>query len=97
MTRPGTDSPQREQLLGSYGFLDVECSDVPFAREFADRQLYAPSSAGPANEAIQNGEAKFHCAAIEQAQGQRRDGLPLQAEVNVVGYLAREPEGAEHA
>ena len=53
---------------------------------------------GQAYEAIQNvGEAEFHRAAVEQAQGQLRDGLPLRAEINVVGYLARKPEGAERA
>ncbi len=52
----------------------------------------------PAYEAIQNvGEAEFHRAAVEQARGQLRDGLPLRAEINVVGYLARKPEGAERA
>ena len=51
-----------------------------------------------AYEAIQNvGEAEFHHAAVEQAQGQLRDGLPLRAEISVVGYLARKPEGAEGA
>jgi hypothetical protein len=28
---------------------------------------------------------------IELAQGQPRDGVPLRAEINVVGYLARKP------
>ena len=52
----------------------------------------------PAYEAIQNvGEAEFHRAAVEQAQRQLRDGLPLRASINVVGYLARKPGGAEHA
>jgi len=89
-----------EQLLGSYGFLDVERVDVPFAWEFADPELYARTLAtmGPAFEAIQNvGEAEFHRAAVEQARGQLRDGLPLRAEINVVGYLARKPEGAQRA
>jgi hypothetical protein len=27
----------------------------------------------------------------------RRDGLPLRAEINVVGYLARKPEGGQRA
>jgi hypothetical protein len=49
-----------------------------------------------AYEAIQNvGEDEFHRAAVEQAQGQLRDGLPLRASINVVGYLARKPEGAQ--
>jgi SAM-dependent methyltransferase len=94
--RPGAG----EQLLQSYGFVDVERVDVPFAAEFADPDLYARAlaSTGPAYEAIQNvGEAEFHRAAVEQAQGQLRDGLPLRAEINVVGYLARKPEGAERA
>ena len=92
--RPGAG----EQLLASHGFVDVQRADVPFAWEFADPELYARAlaSTGPAYEAIQNvGEAEFHRAAAEQARGQRRDGLPIRAEINVVGYLARKPEGAE--
>jgi SAM-dependent methyltransferase len=92
--RPGAG----EQLLASHGFIDVERVDVPFAWEFADPEVYARglASTGPAYEAIQNvGEAEFHRAAVEQAQKQRRDGLPLRAEINVVGYLARKPEGSE--
>jgi len=61
---------------------------------------YARSLAamGPAYEAIQNvGEAEFHRAAVEQAREQLRDGLPLRAEINVVGYLARKPREAERA
>jgi SAM-dependent methyltransferase len=90
--RPGAG----EQLLESYGFLDIERTEVPFAWEFADPQMYARALAatGPAYEAIQNvGEAEFHRAAVEQAQGQLRSGLPLRAEIKVVGYLARKPEG----
>jgi SAM-dependent methyltransferase len=94
--RPGAG----EQVLRSYGFLDVERLDVPLAWEFADPELYARAlaSTGPAYEAIQNvGVAEFHRAAVEQAQGRLRDGLPLRAEIKVVGYLARKPEGAERA
>jgi len=94
--RPGAG----EQVLESHGFTDVERRDVPFAWEFADPELYARALAatGPAYEAIQNtGEAEFHRAAVEQAQGRLRDGLPLRAEIKVVGYLARKPEGAERA
>ena len=90
--RPGAG----EQLLGSYGFADIERLDVPFAWEFADPELYARTLAatGPAYEAIQNvGEAEFYRAAVEQAREKLRDGLPLRAEINVVGYLARKPEG----
>ena len=92
--RPGAG----EQLLESYGFVDVRRLEVPFAWEFADPLLYARALAatGPAYEAMQNvGEAEFYRAAVEQAQGRLRDGLPLRAEINVVGYLARNPEGAQ--
>src|SRR5215472_7914171 len=88
--RPGAG----EQLLASHGFLDVERLDVPFAWEFADPEVYARAlaSTGPAYEAIQNvGEAEFHRAAVEEARKQLRDGLPLRAEINLVGYLARKP------
>jgi hypothetical protein len=43
------------------------------------------------------GEAEFHRVAVEQAQGRLQDGLPLRAEINVTGYLARKPEGAARA
>jgi SAM-dependent methyltransferase len=94
--RPGAG----EQILESYGFLDVERWKIPFAWEFADPDHFARAQAatGPGYEAIQNiGEAEFHRAAVEQAQAHLRDGLPLRAEINVVGYLARKPEGAGRA
>jgi SAM-dependent methyltransferase len=94
--RPGAG----EQLLRAHGFAEVEWVGVPFAWEFADPELYARAlaSSGPAYEAIQNvGEAEFRRAAIELARGQVHDGLPLRAEINVVGYLARKPEGAQRA
>jgi SAM-dependent methyltransferase len=94
--RPGAG----EELLAAHGFVDVERRAVPFAWEFADPELYARAvtSSGPAYEAIQNvGEAEFHRAAVEQARAQLRDGLPLRAVINVVGYLARKPEGARRA
>jgi SAM-dependent methyltransferase len=89
--RPGAG----EQLLQAHGFRDIERVEVPFALEFADPELYARAlaSTGPAYEAIQNvGEAEFHRAAAEEARAQLRDGLPLRAEIKVVGYLARRPE-----
>lgn len=101
MTRPGPDLPQWAMVDEGWGRkADVDRVQVPFAWEFADPQLYARALAatGPAYEAMQNvGEAKFHRAAIEQAEAQLRDGLPLRAEIKVVGYLARKPEGAEQA
>jgi len=88
--RPGAG----ERLLTSHGFTGIERVAVPFALEFADPELYARTLAatGPASEAIQNvGEEAFRRAAVEQAQQQLREGLPLRAEINVVGYLARKP------
>jgi SAM-dependent methyltransferase len=91
--RPGAG----EQLLESCGFTAIERAEIPFAWEFADPELYvrALASTGPAYEAIQNaGQAEFHRQALEFAQAQLRDGLPLRAELKVVGYLARKPQGA---
>ena len=82
--RPGAG----EELLARYGFVDIERIDVPFVGEFADPAIYARAVAatGPGYEAIQNvGEAAFTDEAITHI----REGLPLRAEVAVVGYLAR--------
>ncbi len=84
-----------ESLLESGGFADVRRVKVPFAWEFADAESFARAlaSTGPAYEAIQNvGEKAFHDAAVDQAGQHLQDGLPLRAEINVVGYLARKPE-----
>ena len=89
--RPGAG----ESLLQACGFVDIRRVDVPFAWEFADPEVYARAiaSAGPAFEAIQNvGEEAFHDAAADQAREHMRDGLPIRAEISVVGYLARKPE-----
>lgn len=89
--RPGAG----EQLLARYGFVGIERVAVPFVWEFADPQIYARAlaSTGPAYEAIQNvGEAAFAEAATEAASAHLRDGLPLRAEIAVVGYLARAPK-----
>jgi SAM-dependent methyltransferase len=89
--RPGAG----EQLLATHGFTAIERAAVPFAFEFADPELFARAlaSTGPAYEAIQNvGAAEFRRVAIEFAQEQVRDGLPLRAQLNVVAYLARKPD-----
>jgi len=89
--RPGAG----ENLLESCGFVDIRRVEVPFAWEFADPHIFARAlaSSGPAYEAIQNiGKEAFHDVAIDQSREQVRDGLPLRAEINVVGYLARKPE-----
>ena len=88
--RPGAG----EGLLASQGFVDIERVDVPFAWEFADPQIFARAmaSTGPGYEAIQNvGEAAFAEAAANEAMAHIRDGLPLRAELALVGYLARTP------
>jgi SAM-dependent methyltransferase len=88
--RPGVG----EDLLESHGFVEVHRVDIPFVWEFADPEVFgrALASTGPAYEAIENvGEDAFHRAAVEQARQQLRDGLPLRAEIKVVGYLARKP------
>ncbi len=89
--RPGAG----ENLLAGCGFVAIRRVEVPFAWEFADAELFARAlaSTGPAYEAIQNiGQDAFHQAAVDQAREHVRDGLPLRAEINLVGYLARKPE-----
>ena len=94
--RPGAG----EELLSAHGFVDVQRVAVPFFWEFPDPEAFARAlaSTGPAYEAIQNvGEAVFLAAALDQARQQAREGLPLRAEIAVVGYLAREPDTARRA
>lgn len=91
--RPGAG----EDLLTRCGFVDVRRVTVPFAWEFADPAMFARAlaSTGPAFEAIQHvGEAAFIDAATGIAAAHVRDGLPLRAEIAVVGYLARKPQEA---
>lgn len=88
--RPGAG----EELLSRFGFDDVQRVEIPFAWEFADPETYARALAasGPAYEAIQSvGEEAFKQYAVNVAREQVRDGLPLRAEIKVVGYLARKP------
>lgn len=62
--------------------------------EFADPQIFARAlaSTGPGYEALLNvGEAAFADAATNEAIAHIRDGLPLRAEIALVGYLARTP------
>jgi SAM-dependent methyltransferase len=93
--RPGAG----EQLLERYGYEHVERVEIPFAWEFPDPETFARAmaSAGPAYEAIQTvGEDEFVRVAIEVAAQRQREGLPLRAEIKVVGYLARRPVEATH-
>jgi alkylhydroperoxidase family enzyme len=83
-----------EELLARWGFDDVHRVEIPFAWEFADPETYARALAasGPAYEAIQSvGEEAFEQYALDLAREQVRNGLPLRAEIKVVGYLARKP------
>jgi SAM-dependent methyltransferase len=89
--RPGAG----EELLARYGFTGIERIDVTFVAEYADPELFARAmaSTGPGYEAIQNvGEEAFTQAAIKEAAAHLRDGLPLRAELALVGYLGRAPE-----
>jgi SAM-dependent methyltransferase/alkylhydroperoxidase family enzyme len=88
-----------EQLLEQFGFVDIERATIPFAWEFADPDAFARAlaSTGPAFEAIQAvGEDAFHREAVDVATSRVRDGLPLRATIDVVGYTAtkRAPVGA---
>jgi SAM-dependent methyltransferase/alkylhydroperoxidase family enzyme len=88
--RPGAG----EALMSSWGFEDVVRMEIPFAWEFADPAHYARAlaSTGPAFEAIQAiGENEFIARAEALAADRMRDGLPLRAEISVVGYIARKP------
>jgi SAM-dependent methyltransferase/alkylhydroperoxidase family enzyme len=88
--RPGVG----EALMESTGFTDVERVDIPFVFEFSDPEAYARAIAttGPAFEAMQAiGETAFLDAAVELARTKVRDGLPLRAPVQLVGYIARKP------
>ncbi|MGA8850453.1 MAG: methyltransferase domain-containing protein [Aeromicrobium sp.] len=88
--RPGVG----EDLLSRWGFDDVQCIEIPFAWEFPDPETYARALAatGPAYEAIQSvGEEAFTQYAVDVAREHVRDGLPLRAEIKVVGYVARKP------
>ena len=72
------------------GFVDVARVEVPFVWEFADPETYARAlaSTGPAYEAIQTvGEEAFPRVRRRAGASERvRDGLPLRAEIDVVGY-----------
>lgn len=88
--RPGVG----EDLLGRYGFVDVERVEVPCSIEFPDPETYARAlaSTGPAYEALEDmGEPAWLAAAVATAREQVRDGLPLRADLPLVGYTARKP------
>ena len=83
-----------EELLASCGFVGISRIEIPFVWEFADPETYVCSlaSTGPAYEAIQAaGEVEFVEYATNLARERVRDGLPLRAHIDVVGYVARKP------
>lgn len=89
--RPGVG----EELLAAHGFEDVARVSIPFAWEFADPDAYARAlaSTGPAFEAIEEvGVDAFLAHAVALAEERVRDGLPLRAEIDVVGFVARAPD-----
>jgi SAM-dependent methyltransferase len=88
--RPGAG----EELLARYGFEQIRRVAIPCVWEFADAATYARAvgSTGPAFEAMENvGERGFVEFAMATAQDRVRDGLPLRAAIDVVGYLAVKP------
>lgn len=93
--RPGAG----EEVLAEAGFVRVRRHEIPFAWEFADPAAYARTlaSTGPAYEAILAvGEDEFLRHAEELAQSRVRDGLPLRAEIKVVGYTGSVPVREGH-
>lgn len=91
--RPGVG----EQVLTQAGFVGVRRHRVPFAWEFPDPETFARAlaSTGPAYEAIQSvGEEEFHRRCLEVAGDRVREGLPLRAEIDCVGLVARVPDAA---
>lgn len=88
--RPGVG----EEILTAAGFVAVRRHSVPFAWEFPDPEMFARmlASTGPAYEAIQAvGEEAFHRHCVEVATERVREGLPLRAEIDCVGFTARLP------
>jgi hypothetical protein len=89
--RPG----RGEELLARAGLRDGERRTISFAWEGAGPGSCARAlaSTGPAYEAIQQvGEPAFTATAMQAATAQVRNGLPLRAEIDVVGYLGRKPD-----
>jgi ubiquinone/menaquinone biosynthesis C-methylase UbiE/alkylhydroperoxidase family enzyme len=88
--RPGVG----EEILAAAGFVGVRRHRVPFVWEFPDPETFARmlAATGPAYEAIQAvGEGEFHRRCVEIAAERVREGLPLRAEIDCVGFTARVP------
>jgi uncharacterized peroxidase-related enzyme len=92
--RPGLG----EEILTAAGFVGVRRHHVPFVWEFPDPETFARmlASTGPAYEAVQAvGAEEFHRRCIEVASERVREGLPLRAEIDCVGFTARVPVPAD--
>jgi SAM-dependent methyltransferase/alkylhydroperoxidase family enzyme len=90
MGRPGVG----ERFLLDAGFVDVQRVVVPFAWESADPEQFARAlvSTGPAFEAIKEvGEQEFYEQTFALARAHAHDGLPIRAEIDVAGFIARKP------
>ena len=91
--RPGVG----EEILAGSGFVTVRRHRVPFVWEFSDPETFARTiaSTGPAYEAILAvGADEFHRFCVAVAEKRVRQGLPLRAEIDCVGFtgrVAREP------
>jgi SAM-dependent methyltransferase len=88
--RPGAG----ESLLERCGFVDIRRVEVPFAWEFPDPETYARALASPARPMRRSARRPRRLPRSGARPGPRArpKGLPLRAEINVVGYLARKPE-----
>lgn len=74
--------------------MHVRRHSIPFVWEFPDPETFARmlASTGPAYEAIQSvGAEAFHRCCLEVATERVREGLPLRAEIDCVGFTARVP------
>lgn len=81
-------------FLAQAGLLPGEVFRVPSVMEFADAEHYARAMAatGPGHEAIGvAGEAAFHDACLSAAVPFVREGLPIRAELVLLGVLGRAP------
>jgi len=86
-----------ESVLAEAGFVGVRRHQVPFAWEFSDPEAFARAlaSTGPGYEAIQHvGEDEFHRYCVDVATQRVREGLPLRAELDCVGFTAKVPATA---
>jgi SAM-dependent methyltransferase len=67
-----------EEMLSKAGFVRVRRHEIPFVWEFADPAAYARALASTGH-------------AEELAHDRVREGLPLRAQISVVGYTAKVP------